>query len=562
MYKGGVMGKRKYQALRNAGMGDLFPYCKLMEHVKGFRRPEMFAFETIEGQYSNLPEHVSLILEYYLKLHCSDQSEFKINWMGKPNHFQLAFGGDGAPIGTADGATSMLISVLNAGPRIHSRDHNHLVCLAGTGKESHPDIQKYLYKVGGWIRELENSSTEIQDQHFTISFELLPCDQKFLTIMAGELSNAATYPSTFATIHKDQLKNFPSGPIQTWKYSKRLSDAVKVSSHKEKNPLSARTKVTKYIAELKSRQEYEPPIGKVIEKALIDPLHVKNNAWEKVNRLIVTEVVNSSKATKTKKLSELAVNDPVSMYFLALKNTVKAGKVVKKFQHWFDFDREKSDFTCRFTGEDSTKLANQYLPLIQSLLTGPLSETSAKKMHVLAYMAFHLSHLTIIMSKFNPTPNGSELASTHATLYFAAHDLFFQRAGLQEWTLANIVPAHVGMASVRFSQGLGINSTQGREAKHQAIKSYKSKTSPQTLYSKIMTHEYIDCIYLPTLNPALESYAPSKRDLIVPIPGCCTDIHVCIDAQSCRCSQALSVIHACCQARAVTAEAKRWFNVK
>ena len=136
--------------------------------------------------------------------------------------------------------------------------------------------------------------------------------------MAGELSNSATYPSTFANIHKDDLKKFTPGPIQTWSYAKRLSD-TEICAFKLKNPLSAWTRITKQIASLKSRQEFSPPIGKAVNKANIDPLHVKNNTWEKVNRLIVAEVVTSSKAYKNQKHSDVANNDPAKVYHPASK---------------------------------------------------------------------------------------------------------------------------------------------------------------------------------------------------------------------------------------------------
>ena len=84
----------------------------------------MVNFPTIDGQYSNLEEHDRLIFEHYVKLDNSENSSFQIDWMGKQKQFQLAFGGDRVTIGTVDGATSMLVTVLNAGQRIHSRDHN------------------------------------------------------------------------------------------------------------------------------------------------------------------------------------------------------------------------------------------------------------------------------------------------------------------------------------------------------------------------------------------------------------------------------------------------------
>ena len=83
---------------------------------------------------------------------------------------------------------------------------------------------------------------EIQNVQYTVSFELLPCDEKFLTIRASELSSSATFCASFATLHKDDLKNFTHGLIQTWSYAKRLSDtevcAFKLKDH-QANSLSA-----------------------------------------------------------------------------------------------------------------------------------------------------------------------------------------------------------------------------------------------------------------------------------------------------------------------------------
>ena len=78
-----------------------------------------------------------------------------------------------------------------------------------------------LGNVGSWIQQLDNSGIQIKNAHYTVSFELLPCDQMFLTIMAGELFNSATSPRIY------YLKNFPS-PIQAWSCAKRLYNAAKV----------------------------------------------------------------------------------------------------------------------------------------------------------------------------------------------------------------------------------------------------------------------------------------------------------------------------------------------
>ena len=96
----------------------------------------MVNFPTIDGEYSNISTNHGNISS-----NNSVNSSFQIDWMGKQKQFQLAFGGDRVTIGTVDGATSMLVTDLNAGQRIHSRHHNHPVCAAGKRKVSHPEIQ-------------------------------------------------------------------------------------------------------------------------------------------------------------------------------------------------------------------------------------------------------------------------------------------------------------------------------------------------------------------------------------------------------------------------------------
>lgn len=146
-----------------------------------------------------------------------------------------------------------------------------------------------------------------------------------MAIMSGELSNSSTYPSSFAKIHKDRCGELGQATVMPWDFEKRISDVGKVEIFKSKT--TNRTKVTSYIASLESRQEFLPPIGRVIYKSLIDPLHMNNNTWEKVNELILGEAIIHSKAVKSKKLAELQADDPISVYSKSLQKDVKAGKV-------------------------------------------------------------------------------------------------------------------------------------------------------------------------------------------------------------------------------------------
>ena len=48
-----------------------------------------------------------------------------------------------------------------------------------------------------------------------------------------------------------------------------------------------RAKVTSFIAQKHSRQEFEPVVGKLIDRAHVDPLHLKNNACARAHQQLI-----------------------------------------------------------------------------------------------------------------------------------------------------------------------------------------------------------------------------------------------------------------------------------
>lgn len=115
---------------------------------------------------------------------------------------------------------------------------------------------------------------------------------KMLAMLGGELSNSAKFFSSFANASKENCSDF-KGTFATnggtmwhpWKYEKRIEVANQVDkfkqslSTKQLKEKHFRTKVTDFISKKNSRQEFVPLIGKLIEKAHVEHLHVKNNAW-------------------------------------------------------------------------------------------------------------------------------------------------------------------------------------------------------------------------------------------------------------------------------------------
>ena len=119
-----------------------------------------------------------------------------------------------------------------------------------------------------------------KEKFVSFQFELLPNDMKYLAFLGGELSISASYFSPFADINKKDIantqENFGSKPQDKWhpwKYSQRLRVAAAVKEKKEEvskttlKPATKREKITSFISQKKSRQEFLPLVGKFIDRA-------------------------------------------------------------------------------------------------------------------------------------------------------------------------------------------------------------------------------------------------------------------------------------------------------
>jgi len=207
----------------------------------------------------------------------------------------MAIGGDGAP----GSGCLFLISFLNVGERICSSSENFLLFGANVAENSFI-IRKFLMKLIADLHFLESKVfiITIKEKQYKVEFKVseFPNDLKMLAFLAGELSNAAYYFSTFGTVNKDDANDYKKeyGVTKTadWKpflYQKRIADVDKVQKKKKELALSKssgatkRQNLTAYISKtLKSRQEEVPLIGKFVDLAKAEPLHLKNNVTKEM----------------------------------------------------------------------------------------------------------------------------------------------------------------------------------------------------------------------------------------------------------------------------------------
>ena len=85
------------------------------------------------------------------------------------------------------------------------------------------------------------------------------------------------------------------------------------------------------------------------------------------------------------------------------------------------------------------------------------------------------------------------------------------------WTLVYVVPYHTREMKGKYGFGLGLNSMEGREAKHIAIAQYARHTAYLQRWEQIFPHEYISLIWLrekgyhtSSVIPSTLSYTPAR----------------------------------------------------
>ena len=64
------------------------------------------------------------------------------------------------------------------------------------------------------------------------------------------------------------------------------------------------------------------------------------------------------------------------------------------------------------------------------------------------------------------------------------------------WCFTNVAPQHAQHLLRTTGFGLGINTMEGREQKHQQIFKYSANTTVQEKWNYIFRHEYIQLVYL------------------------------------------------------------------
>jgi hypothetical protein len=198
-------------------------------------------------------------------------------------------------------------------------------------------VQRYVKFLLSDISEIEKNTFKVNGVDIKFNFLEFPNDLKMIAFLAGELSVSATYFSTFGTVNTKNCDTvggtFGSGPVHTWQawnYRDRITVSKEVAKLKVKlvnqkcSDVTKRNKITAFICNKNSRQEFVPLIGHFVDRAHIEPLHPKNNACQQLFRRILYESIGKSALPKAKvNFDRVRHTAPFSKLVSCLQTTAK-----------------------------------------------------------------------------------------------------------------------------------------------------------------------------------------------------------------------------------------------
>lgn len=567
LYAGGVMSKRKYQQTRSSlstsytgsktekgflkrkrisvGFGytipKIVPYKKLISIINDINVGELFSVnemlcrdmpqeKKVNGVYRDLEDLLLSLAEFYLKIDSDRKQEDKLRWFGgSPGTFKVALGGDGAPFGKWDESMAWLVSFLNVGPRVASPNDNFLL-FGSNCNETHDAVIKYTKMLGAQCSAIEQKSYSVCGiNNVSFTFELLPSDMKFLAFLNGELSNSAKFFSSFANASTNDLDSLHGSFGTTegkkwkpWKYSDRVTMAEKVTDFKKalsKKKYAAstmRNKTTQFIAENNSRQEFEPPIGKLCENEVLEPLHLKNNAVQKLHSYMLELALSNSNLPTKLSLSGDLPQSSFSRYIHAMGHKVKATRLKKQLLKWLVEDRSKDkSFSYRFTGKDSQLILHGFMYLIDAIRGNSTNPALVARLLTLVFIAIKLRDSVSLFSMYNFSQEKLFKLQSSSSDYFIALVLFQPGTpSPSEWSIGKVISVHAQWMLEKYGTGVGINSMQGREAKHMQIASYAKQTNYNLRWFQVFRHDYISKIWLPLQKPSILAYHKTNDSVI------------------------------------------------
>ena len=98
--------------------------------------------------------------------------------------------------------------------------------------------------------------------------------------------------------------------------------------------------------------------------------------------------------------------------------------------------------------------------------------------------------------------------------FFNAVSLLLLNVTPTVWTVGYAIPYHSDLLFQKYGIGLGINSMQGREAKHVCLQQYARHSSVSRRWHNVLKHDYISSVFLRKQDPFHFAYHKTRSSYI------------------------------------------------
>ena len=238
-----------------------------------------------------------------------------------------------------------------------------------------------------------------------------------------------------------------------------------------------RQNLTSFIGKsLKSRQEEIPLVGEYIDKAHCEPLHLKNNVVKEMFLKVMNITLSETILPKTlKSFYDLSEGNLFFGFIQSVKNGMNCKFLAKKIIAWFNENqnaKKQKYFTFRFTGKESYKYLQNFPLLILNVIRR-VNKTKKVTLMQVFYESIHLRKLVSISVRIDDINNNelSEMFMSGRRL-FVSCSLYDVSVSPSLWCFSIVAPHHAKHLFHKFGFGLGRNTMEGREQKHQQVPKY------------------------------------------------------------------------------------------
>lgn len=174
-----------------------------------------------------------------------------------------------------------------------------------------------------------------------------------------------------------------------------------------------------------------PLVGKYIDLAHVEPLHLKNNTWQHYFKGVLKEAISKSKLPDTcKTFADVPVDSCFHRVITALRYELKCSCLARKVVKCYGKTQGKgAELQYRFTGKESRMFCQNFMRVIKQLRCEDDSGKQRLAVLVYAYIGVRLCESVSLFSRIDITTEQLLELRVKCQQYFRANALLLPPYG-------------------------------------------------------------------------------------------------------------------------------------